>query len=55
MDAAELKSVFNEYKLFGNAYSSVREAYNSALENSKPDDFIFIGGSTFVVAEILWV
>ena len=53
MDAAELKSVLNEYRLFGNAYSSVKEAYNSALENSNPEDFIFVGGSTFVVSEIL--
>ena len=53
MDAEALKSVLNEYELFGKAYGSVREAYNSALENSNLDDFIFIGGSTFVVAEII--
>lgn len=53
MEAKELQRVFTEYDLTGNAYSSVKEAYNSALKNSSPEDFIFIGGSTFVVAEII--
>jgi len=29
------------------------EAYNLARNNSGPEDLIFIGGSTFVVAEII--
>ncbi|NOY51940.1 MAG: bifunctional folylpolyglutamate synthase/dihydrofolate synthase [Chlorobi bacterium] len=39
--------------LKGETYSSVLQAYNSACNNSKPNDLIFIGGSTFVVAEIV--
>ncbi|MBC7523962.1 MAG: bifunctional folylpolyglutamate synthase/dihydrofolate synthase, partial [Flavobacterium sp.] len=48
--------LFNEAKAFGltgNIYSSISEAYQSALKNAGNDDFIYIGGSTFVVAEIL--
>jgi len=39
--------------LNGKTHSSVMEAYNSARNNSNPNDLIFIGGSTFVVAEII--
>lgn len=34
-------------------YTSVVEAYQAALEAAKEDDLIFVGGSTFVVAEII--
>ena len=53
LDAKELKSVLNGYGLKGEAYNSVNEAYNNALEKASLNDFIFIGGSTFVVAEII--
>lgn len=53
LDAHELKRIFNEYNLFGEAYNSVNKAYNAALNNSRPNDFVFVGGSTFVVAEII--
>ncbi len=33
--------------------SSVLDAYQLALKNAKPDDLIFISGSTFVVGELL--
>ncbi|MCL5128958.1 folylpolyglutamate synthase/dihydrofolate synthase family protein [Algibacter sp. L4_22] len=51
--AEELKEVFNAHNLKGESYNSVNEAYNIALEKANADDFIFIGGSTFVVAEII--
>ncbi len=53
LNANTLKTALSTYGLLGNTYSSVKEAYKSALKNSQPKDFIFIGGSTFVVAEIL--
>ena len=53
MDANILKNTFNGYGLKGNAYNSVNEAYNQAKKQSNSNDFIFIGGSTFVVAEII--
>lgn len=39
--------------LIGNTYSSVTEAYETALKESGQDDFIFVGGSNYVVAEFL--
>lgn len=53
LDANKLKEIFNQYGLKGEAYISVNEAYKTALVNAKTDDLIFIGGSTFVVAEII--
>lgn len=46
----EKAAVFN---LNGKAYNSVSESYTKALENASKTDFIYIGGSTFVVSEIL--
>ena len=37
----------------GQAYNSVNEAYIQALKDSDFRDLIFVGGSTFVVAEII--
>lgn len=53
LNSVELKDFFNDYGLRGKAYSSVNEAYKSALKNANQNDFIFVGGSTFVVAEII--
>jgi dihydrofolate synthase/folylpolyglutamate synthase len=41
-----------KYNLKGNTYHSVKEAYSVARNNATKKDFIFIGGSTFVVAEL---
>ncbi|WP_242928213.1 bifunctional folylpolyglutamate synthase/dihydrofolate synthase [Pontibacter vulgaris] len=38
--------------LSGEVYTTVPEAVNAAKHNAAPDDVIFLGGSTFVVAEI---
>ena len=35
------------------AWPTVREAYAAALADSAPDDILFIGGSTFIVADFL--
>ena len=42
-----------KYTLNANAYESVEIAYKSAAKNAEHNDFIYVGGSTFVVAEIL--
>ncbi len=39
--------------LRGACYPSVKKAYDAAMHNSTTNDLIFIGGSTFTVAEIL--
>lgn len=41
------------FGLKGEVYNSVSESYKKALQNATKSDFIYIGGSTFVVAEIL--
>jgi dihydrofolate synthase/folylpolyglutamate synthase len=52
--AAEiLKQAAAKYNLNGIAYNSVSEAYEDALAHAGKNDFIYVGGSTFVVAEIL--
>ena len=40
------------YKLIGESYASVGEAIRAARSNADNQDVVFIGGSTFVVAEI---
>lgn len=47
--AAEAKKI----NLKGDIYSSVNEAYKSAKKSAEIEDLIFIGGSTFVVAEVV--
>ena len=48
-----LKQRAEEFNLYGDEFSSVNQAYINAKENASKDDLIFIGGSTFVVAEVL--
>ena len=50
---AKLQQKARAYELIGASYVSVSEAYKSAMTGAKAKDLIFIGGSTFVVAEIL--
>ena len=48
-----LKEIATAKGLQGERYSSVAEALNAAKAQALPSDFIFVGGSTFVVAEVL--
>ena len=48
-----LKEIATAKGLQGERYSSVAEALNAAKAQALPTDFIFVGGSTFVVAEVL--
>lgn len=43
----------SEFGLKGNKYDSIPMAYKAALSKAEKDDFIYIGGSTFTVAEVL--
>ena len=52
MDAHELVSKALEKGLKGEVISKVTDAIEFARKNAGADDLIFIGGSTFVVAEI---
>ncbi len=53
LDPIKLQEKAALYNLKGLVYNSVSESYQSAIEKASMSDFIFIGGSTFVVAEIL--
>ncbi|MFT7335908.1 MAG: dihydrofolate synthase/folylpolyglutamate synthase [Porticoccaceae bacterium] len=52
LETSVLQQKANNHDLHGNTYTSVLEAYSSAKMTATKDDFIFIGGSTFVVAEL---
>jgi dihydrofolate synthase/folylpolyglutamate synthase len=52
LDAHELKKSAEVYGLKGNSYPSVAQAIEIAQKNASDKDLIFIGGSTFAVAEI---
>ncbi|MBR3373791.1 MAG: bifunctional folylpolyglutamate synthase/dihydrofolate synthase [Bacteroidaceae bacterium] len=39
--------------LSGHSYPTVSEAYNAALNDAETDDFVYIGGSSYVVADLL--
>ena len=41
------------FDINGETYNSVTLALETAKLNAKPEDLIFIGGSTFTVAEII--
>lgn len=47
-----LKEAAKKYDLLGEKYNSVAEAFAAAKRNATENDFIYIGGSTFVVAEL---
>ena len=53
MPKEKLLTFAKQYKLKGQYYSSVKAALSSAYNNANIKDLIFIGGSTFVVAEVL--
>jgi dihydrofolate synthase / folylpolyglutamate synthase len=53
LSADLLKEKAQHYGLIGESYTSVKKAYKAALSASKEQDFIYVGGSTFVVAEVI--
>ena len=53
LDVGTLKDKAFNFNLIGNSYSSVNKAYKKAKKNASTNDLIYIGGSTFVVAEVV--
>ena len=53
LDENEVKRLANQVGLNGNTYPSVKEAFEKAKASAHPNDFIFVGGSTFIVADLL--
>lgn len=53
LDQNILQQKSKQFSLNGDVYNSVSDAYRTARQNANKQDFIFVGGSTFVVAEVL--
>lgn len=53
MEVALLQKAAKDYGLLGTSFVSVNDALTSARRNAQEKDVIYIGGSTFVVAEVL--
>lgn len=53
LEASILQEKALSFGLFGEVFNSVSEAYDFALQEAGTNDLIYVGGSTFVVAEIV--
>jgi len=53
LNKLELKNMAFDFGLIGDTFVSVKAALNSAKRKAQKNDLIFVGGSTFVVAEIV--
>ncbi len=51
--AEELRGAAVAYDLNGDSYPSVQAAYKAALAAANQDEMVFVGGSVFVVAEVI--
>ncbi len=53
LPSKDLKELAQKFGLMGRNYASSKSAYKSALNKAASNDVIFIGGSIFVVGEVL--
>jgi dihydrofolate synthase / folylpolyglutamate synthase len=53
LNEISLKNEAERYGLKGDSFSDVASALNTARKMAKQSDLIFIGGSTFIVAEVI--
>lgn len=53
LNAEQLSAQAESHGLHGRVYDSVNEALDAAQTAAKKDDIVFVGGSTFVVAEVV--
>lgn len=53
LPAEQLCELATEAGLQGEAYPTVKSAVEAAMKESLPEDFIFVGGSNFIVADFL--
>lgn len=53
LPAAELAEEAKKYHLIGDVFPTVQFAFHAAKDNADSNDLVFVGGSTFVVAEVL--
>lgn len=53
LDVESLAGKAYSHDLKGDAYNTVAEAYNAALNSADKQDLVYVGGSTFIVADLL--
>ena len=53
IQAAVVKTLAARHGLYGESYSSVTEAYKAAKQAAQTEDFVFIGGSSYLVGDFL--
>jgi dihydrofolate synthase/folylpolyglutamate synthase len=53
MPCRDFKTKAAGYGLEGDAYPTVRQAYEAALHDASQNDLVFVGGSSFIVADLL--
>jgi dihydrofolate synthase/folylpolyglutamate synthase len=53
LPADQLYALATQAGLHGEAYPTVKSAVEAAMQHALPDDFIFVGGSNFIVADLL--
>jgi dihydrofolate synthase/folylpolyglutamate synthase len=53
LNEADLQQQARTFDLHGDAFPTVADALETAKKTAHPDDLIFVGGSTFVVAEVV--
>ena len=53
MPSNDLADLAQRHGLHGSTFDTVAAAYISALESANPDDLVFVGGSSYVVADLL--
>jgi len=53
LDENQLMKMAAFFNLHGESFPSVAEAMTAAKQNAEKDDLIFVGGSTFIVAEAI--
>ena len=53
MDCNTLAALAEKEGLTGRSFTTVAEAYHTAIRESATSDFVYVGGSTFIVADLL--
>ncbi|MBQ9229671.1 MAG: bifunctional folylpolyglutamate synthase/dihydrofolate synthase [Prevotella sp.] len=53
IQGAVVKALAEQHGLIGECYTTVKEAYKAAQDTATPNDFIFIGGSSYLVGDFL--
>ena len=55
IDEKELIQLATKHNLKGNTYPTVSEAFNAAKKTASKKDFIFVGGSSYIVSDFFQI